>query len=501
MSETEVLIEAVVTRRAVWSEKAVETAVSAIVDTLGVGVAGVFAPQARIAAATILPTRVGADDDDSRVPVVPLLTDTRSFAVADSAFVLGTAIHSMDWDDFMHPMHGHCSVVLLGALLPLGEAIDRSGKDLVDAFMVGYQVDWLVSLALSHAHYHRGWHATSTIGVLGAAAACCHMLGLDATKTRHALGIAASRAGGIRANFGTTTKALHAGFAARAGVEAALLARAGATSSGDWLVGPSGMIATFGGQHTVHQAIVEVAEGAARTAEGRPVHALESPWGRVQKPFACCGSIHGAIDALLTLREEHGFEATDVASVVAHVDPIVLDIMRYASPSDENQARYSPTWVMAATLVDGAAGAAQFGLAALARPDIWAARDQVAVVGDWSTDDDARFGGRVVVELHDGNSLVHEVSESRGHPRRPLSAREQEAKLRSGVATVLDAELAEPVVDAVRTVALQPVRRTTAAIRNGIRRQLSSVDSLQYDRAHEVGGAIRASQTVDERAS
>lgn len=501
MSETEGLIAAVASGRTRWSEQAQALALSAIEDTLAVGVAGVFAPPARIAAATVHPVCVDVGGDGGTRLSAPLLTDARSFAVTDAAFVLGTAIHSMDWDDFMHPMHGHCSVVLLGGLLPLGEALGRAGAELVDAFMVGYHVDWLVSLALSHAHYHRGWHATSTIGVMGAAAACSRLLTLDADRTRHALGIAASRASGIRANFGTTTKALHAGFAARAGVEAALLARAGATSSEDWLVGPSGMIAAFGGEFSVPEAIVEVAQGAGHAVDGHPVHALETPWGRVQKPFACCGSIHGAVDALLTLRSQHGFEAQDVASVVAHVDPIVLDIMRYERPCDENQARYSPTWVMAASLVDGEAGAAQFASAALSREDIHAARGRVLVRGDWLTDDDARFGGRVVVELHDGRTLSHEVRESRGHPRRPLSATEQTAKIRAALGAVLARDRVREVADVVTGVASQPVRQTMTALREDVCQQLSNVDSLQYDVEGDGSDATREPRIADGRAS
>nr|WP_240690124.1 MmgE/PrpD family protein [Arthrobacter sp. PAMC25564] len=113
--------------------------------------------------------------------------------------------------------------------------------------MLGYQIDYLASLALGHEHYRRGWHATSTVGTLGAAAVASRMLGLTTGQAGHALAIAASLAGGLRVNFGTPTKALHAGAAARHGVQAAQLARAGATGSADWLLGGHGMLAVFGG--------------------------------------------------------------------------------------------------------------------------------------------------------------------------------------------------------------------------------------------------------------
>lgn len=408
-------------------------------------------PQARIVEETVSPTAgspggLAAPTWHSELP----------HHVADVAQVIGTAGHSLDWDDYSHPMHGHCSSVLLGALWPLAEALDSSGADLLTAFLAGYQADFLTSVALSHAHYRRGWHATSTIGVVGAAGAASRVLELDVSRTATALAIAASSAGGIRANFGTMTKAAHAGFAARDGVRAALLARAGMTASPDWLLGPSSMLECFSGEFGADEALDEVVRHA-----GQP-HGISSEWGLIQKLYPCCGSVHGALDVVIEAVKAADLRPEEIEEVIVHVDPLVLQIMRVERPEDAEGARYSPSWLVAAAVQDRAI------TPALARPEVHALRERVRIVPDREADNDTRFGGAVDVRAR-GQVFSAQTPYPSGHPRKPLTAEQLRQKSLSALGTAMHRAAAEEVHEAIAGLEQLPVRSVGERIRAGLR--------------------------------
>src|SRR5439155_26294953 len=169
-------------------------------------------------------------------------------------------------------------------------------------------------------HYEKGWHPTATLGVFGAAAACCRLLGLDRENTALALAIAASLASGIKANFGTMTKPLHVGHTARNGLFAAMLAREGFTANAAALEHKQGFLEVFNGAGTYD------AEEILKDW-GRP-YDIVTP-GLAMKQHPCCGSTHPPIDALLLLRAEHDIPPAKVARIdswthprrLAHTDP------------------------------------------------------------------------------------------------------------------------------------------------------------------------------------
>ena len=189
-------------------------------------------------------------------------------------------------------MNGHPTVPLLPAAFALAEAGGCTGEQLLRAYVVGFEVEARLGQALGRPHYERGWHATSTLGVFGATAASGVLLGLDAGALRRAFGIAVSRASGTRANFGTDTKPLHAGLAARAGLEAAQLAQRGVTAREDALEMDMGLADLYGGR--VPFELPSLDDGFA----------LERP-GVELKPYPSCRFTHRAIDAVLSLREKH----------------------------------------------------------------------------------------------------------------------------------------------------------------------------------------------------
>jgi 2-methylcitrate dehydratase PrpD len=156
----------------------------------------------------------------------------------------------------------HPSAPLVAALLAAGDMSGTSGARVIDAYIIGFEIEARLGRVMNPRHYQRGWHCTSTLGAIGSAAAVARLLSLDQSAVAHALAIAASEASGLKENFGTMVKPLHAGLAARDGVLAALLAQGGLTASDRALDGPQGFL----------RAMDTDARRSARFAEPRAVH-------------------------------------------------------------------------------------------------------------------------------------------------------------------------------------------------------------------------------------
>ena len=200
-----------------------ERAAVAFRDTIGVMLAGSGEPAARVAQSMAAEDGVGA----CRVVGTALTTSAELAALAN-----GVAAHSLDYDDMCFVSLAHPSCALVPASLAAGELVHARPTALLDAYVVGFELECRLGNVMNPRHYHqRGWHCTSSIGTLGAAAAAARILGLDAPTAQHALGIAASSACGLKENIGSMVKPLHAGMAARNGVMAARLAQRGFTAS------------------------------------------------------------------------------------------------------------------------------------------------------------------------------------------------------------------------------------------------------------------------------
>ena len=210
----------------------------------------------------------GADD-----PLVAILLDEVSDAggaaqagvighkarlpVLAAALVNGAIGHALDYDDVNLAMPGHPSVAILPGLLALAEQRRSSGRDVIAAFVAGYETCCRVGMAMRPGHYGRGFHATGTVGAFGAAAACAHLLGLDAEATAQALGIAGTQASGLKSQFGTMCKPFHAGKAAQNGLLAARLAARGFSSRPDLLECEQGFARTHAPDFHPEKALAE----------------------------------------------------------------------------------------------------------------------------------------------------------------------------------------------------------------------------------------------------
>jgi 2-methylcitrate dehydratase PrpD len=419
-------------------EAAVRGARRAILDTLGVTLAGAPETTARRVRALIAHRRSAAEATVAG-------TGLRA-SVEDAALANGTAGHALDYDDVQASLSGHPSVPVLPAALALAERQRASGADLLTAFVVGVEIEAKLGRAMNPGLYEVGWHATSVLGVFGAAAAASRVLGLSAERTAHALAIAASMASGIKANFGTDGKPLHAGHAARSGVEAALLAEAGFTANPRALEHGDGFGSTYGaGGRPVWD--------LATAGLGAP-HEVADP-GIGVKRFPACASTHQALDATLDLVAEHRFGADAVEAVECAVHYMAPHQLIYDRARTGLEGKFSMPYCVSVALLDGAVGLAQFEEDRVRRADVQALMPRVRMIvhPDQTTRDclPTRFS-EVTIRLRDGRRLERRVHLAKGQPQVPLTDSELTVKFRDCATRVMPAARADELLRLVQGI-------------------------------------------------
>ncbi|ALM84043.1 MmgE/PrpD family protein [Bordetella sp. N] len=313
-----------------------------IFDTVGVTLGGSAEPAAVLTARAL---------DSAAGPALRLGTQQR-LGILDAALVNGTAAHALDYDDSSNTLGGHPSAPLVSALLPLAEQLDSSGRDFITAYAAGFEAQAKLGLAVHLHHYRKGWHPTATLGCFGAAAACARLMSLDAAATATALALAASFASGLKANFGTMAKPLHVGHCARNGLYAARLARLDFTANAASVFEHTqGFLDVFNGPGTYDV-------DKARAAWAAP-YDLVAP-GIAVKQYACCGSTHPAIDAMLALVREHRPAAEQVEVIDVAIHSRRLAHTNRPRPQGALDAKFSLQYVLARALVDGQVAPADF---------------------------------------------------------------------------------------------------------------------------------------------
>ncbi|MEK0416645.1 MAG: hypothetical protein RI949_651 [Pseudomonadota bacterium] len=285
-------------------------------------------------------------------------------SVQQAALVNGTASHALDYDDVNLCVPGHMTVAILPAVLALAEHHGVDGAQVLASFTAGYEFACRIGRLVEPAHYANGFHATATIGCLGAAVACGHLLQLGEDRTCHAVGVAATQAAGMKAMFGTMAKPLHAGLAARAGLQSALWAAKGFTSRTDAIECGQGFAALHGQDFRLDDALATPSGG---------FHLLSNLF----KFHAACYSTHATIEAVSALRQSHGLKPADLDQihVVAGEGCTICNI---PSPTTHLEAKFS----LRATAAFAMLGIDTSGLQAWGRvvdPDVVAVRDKVVV--------------------------------------------------------------------------------------------------------------------------
>ena len=387
--------------------QAVEVATLGFTDVFGVMVAGAHEPAVR--------TLVQWAQAQGAVPQARVIGQARRMGMEQAALVNATAAHALDYDDFA--FSNHPSAVLVPTILAAADRFGANGSTMALAYVVGYEVWADLMLREQDLYYDRGWHPTSVLGPLGAAAAASVVMGFDAQRSSHALALAASSASGIFENFGTMAKPYHGGRAACAGLTAASMAGAGLQASPTALEGRHGLMRAISPHGQVDLE--------------RPVSATAWRISSMRlniKKYPMVGAAQRGIDAVLGLDPAQAFAAEDVLRIVAHVSERHAAVMPFHRPQDALQAKFSLEFALASALLHGAVGFAQLQDVVVRSAPI----QRLMGLVELQTSDafepgwrDAAPFDQVFFHLRDGRTVASPpVRRAKGHADTPLSVGE-----------------------------------------------------------------------------
>jgi 2-methylcitrate dehydratase PrpD len=323
----------------------------ALIDVLGVTLAGSIEPVSKIIAQHVAATSRGN---------ATVLAGGARVSAADAALANATAGHALDFDDSNFVLGGHPSVALVPALLAIAEERGGSGRDILEAYVIGFEVATRLASAVHYEHYEKGWHPSATLGVFGATAAVARLLHLSEDQTLHALALAASMASGVKANFGSMAKPLQVGHACNKGVLCAQLAAAGLTANPAALEGKQGFFEVYNGAGHYR--------AAAASDFGSELEIMRS--GIKFKKFPSCGSTHAPIDAALDLRREQPLNAADVESITIAMNQRRITHVNRPKVNNGLEGKFSIQYTLAAALTDGAISLRHFNDTSVARADL-----------------------------------------------------------------------------------------------------------------------------------
>ena len=422
-----------------WSDAVEREAHRTLLNWLGcaVGAARHEATEAALAAVQML----------QPAPQATVLGRRERVDMASAALINGIASHTFDFDDTHLKTIIHPAGPVASALLALAEVQGASGRALIDALVLGVDVSCRMGNLMYPAHYDRGWHITGSTGMLGAAAGCARLLGLDEHQTTMALGIAASQPVGLREQFGTMTKPLHPGAAARAGLMSALLARHGYTASPRALEAARGYAQVVSTECAWHEATDDLGERFEISFNS-------------YKPYACGIVIHPSIEACVRLREQ-GVSPAQVERIELKVHSLVLELTGKKEPADGLAAKFSVYHGCAAGLIFGRAGEAEFGDAVVSRADVVALRRKVVATVDERIAEDAV---EATAWLTDGGRVQVVVEHALGSTERPMSDAALDAKFHGLADPVLGAPRCNELIEACRGAASAPDLRRLVAL-------------------------------------
>ena len=341
-----------------------------------------------------------------------------------AALANGTAMHSDDYDDTHNPSRIHPSASVASALFAVAEAEDRSGKDLLTAFNVGVEVSCKISIATAGAHYGRGFHSSGTIGVFGATAAVCNVRHATAAVTLAALGVAGSESAGVRENFGTMAKPLHAGRAGETGILSSDLAAMGFTSTPTVLEGPRGFFEAYVGQCDADAVM----------------HALGKPWTFVTdasiaiKPFPSGRLTHPGICELEKIVLANDITPDEVERIGVRTNRLLPGNLTYHRPVTGLEGKFSMEFCLATMLVLRRAGLAEFTDEVVMLSEI---QDAIRKIDYTCYSDEEAAANHypllttfLEVDLKDGRKFTGRADYARGSPPAPMTWEEVADKFR-----------------------------------------------------------------------
>ncbi len=375
-----------------------------------------------------------------------LLGRKERFDVMNAAFLNGVSSHVFDFDDTHLKTIIHPAGPVISAALALAEFKPVSGKDFLNAIILGIETECRIGNAVYPNHYDTGWHITGTAGVFGAAAAAGKLLGLSEQQMVWALGLAASQPVGLRESFGSMNKSFNPGRAASNGIFAALLASKNFTSSEGMIEAKRGWANTI----STKQDYREITEGLGQRYES----ALNT-----YKPFACGIVIHPAIDAAIQLRNENKLTADQIARIDLKVHPLVIELTGKKTPQIGLEGKFSVYHSVAVAIIEGAAGERQYSDRAVRDPQVMALRDRVNAIVDPAVKP-AQVD--MTITLKDGRTFHKYIEHAIGSLEVPMTDQQLEAKFTDLADAVLPAAQVRKLIDTCWHVEQLPSAATIA---------------------------------------
>jgi 2-methylcitrate dehydratase PrpD len=373
-------------------------------------------------------------------------------SAAHAALINAASGHAMDYDDTQlsttpdrtFGLLTHPTVPALAGALAVAERKHASGTAFLEAFLVGFEVECKIAEAIDPAHYNRGFHSTGTIGTFGSAAAAAKLMNMPAGAVRHMLTIASSMSSGLRVNFGSMTKPLHAARAAENGVVAAELASRGFTGGDEGLDGRWGFFEVFGGGVDLDRLIPVL---------GRP-YTIVNP-GTSFKPYPCGSLSHPTMDAMLKVVTEHDLKPDQIKAVRVRAGSNVLEPLRYKIATNELEAKFCLPFLMSSLIIRRKAGVREFTDEFVASAPVQQMMPRVTNVFDPKIEAQGFDKIRSVIEidLNDGRSLVQASDDRyRGGPDRPFTREELHEKFRDCAQLTLNQARIARALDQIENV-------------------------------------------------
>ncbi len=408
--------------------EAVSATKDVMLDAIGVALAGSREEDAEIV------TDLAREDGGKDESVV--IGHGFRLPAAAAAFVNGVAVHALDFDSSFvtagQPMAG-----LTPAVLAAAEPRNATGAELIAAYATGYEVTAKVVRCMPANNEDLGWHSTGSTGSVGCAAAAANLLGLGAVRARLALGIVTSMASGLVANFGTMSKPLHSGLAARNGVMASRLAQRGFTGNAASLEPGAGFFHAF---------------SHGQSLDLNPLGQMGAPFeveqGVRYKPYPCGGLVHSAIDAMLALRGEHTLEPNRIKSIDVAVTRQTASRIVFRVPETGIQGKFCLPYIMARAVIDGQLAVDTFTDDAVRDAAVLALASRVTMAHDPSLETTVPGSRPAVVKitLTNGEVLEKRIDFARGGAQAPLSSSELRAKFTSNARRVLSESAAKDLL-------------------------------------------------------
>lgn len=402
----------------------VETVRRCFLDTIGVTLLGTTSDAFDIAWKSF---DEGHAADDG---VTVFGTGTLS-SVTDAAFLNGIAAHAFDYDDVSDAITGHPSATLVPTILAVADREGAPGRDLITAYVIGFETAATIGAPISPHHYERGWHSTATLGTFGAAAATTSLLDGGPSEFTDALNIAASLPSGLKRNFGSLVKPMHVGQAARSGVTAGILAGNGFEGDSDAISTPGGFLDLYGGEAEVGELGMPQA-GETIRQQGIDV-----------KKYPCCYFTHAGIEATRSLVREHAIAPADVRRVKATISGGAADALVHPDPTTESEAKFSMEHAIAVA-IEGPVEQASFETPTITDAVTADRRTRIDVVAD-STLPYPSYKTTIELSLAEGSDVSAVQTVPPGKAGNPLTEREQQEKFRRCATAVLTDEAAEQV--------------------------------------------------------